>query len=71
MVRWPAFKCADANHPLLNELEGRASKFMFRASAKSRAERSARVRRALQNTGRFQIGDRQGGPPPARYSEEV
>ena len=60
----------NTTHRLLNELEGRVSKFMFRASANSRAEHSARVGRALpvQNTGRFRVSDSQGWQQPARYS---
>ena len=42
VVRWPALK-RDATHLLLNELEGLVSKFIFRASAKSRAKCLAQV----------------------------
>ena len=75
VVRWPAFKnaCAAA-HRLLKQLEGQASKFIFGASAKSMAERSARVRRAQGITDRCRVSDSQGGPQPAHTlneSEEV
>ena len=71
-LRWLYSSARAAVHRLLNELEGRASKFMFRASAKSKAEleRSAQVGRVLQNTGRFRVSDNQGRPQPVRYFEE-